>query len=54
MKAIVSIDLVPLSYRTISLGRILIDYAFGAAIAIVHGHREGHRRDASDGVRRAA
>ena len=32
-----------LSCRIFSLGLILIDYALGAAIPIVHGDRDGHR-----------
>ena len=32
-----------LSCRIFSLGLILIDYALGAAIRIVHGDRDGHR-----------
>ena len=32
-----------LSCRIFSLGHLLIDYALGAAIRIVHGDRDGHR-----------
>ena len=51
---IVSLDLVPLSYRLISLGHILIDYVVDTVITIVHGDRDDHRRGRSDGVRQGA
>ena len=36
-------DLIALSGLTVSLGPILVDSVFDAAIAIVHGDRDGHR-----------
>ena len=43
-KAIVSMDLVPLSYRTIRLGHVVIVHTFNGAIAVGGGGRDGQRR----------
>ena len=37
-----------LSYRTFSLVQILVDYAFGAAIRIAYGDRDGGDEDGGD------
>ena len=37
--------------RTFSLVRLLIDYAFGAAIRIAYSNRDGGNEDGRDGVR---
>ena len=42
------------SCRTVSLGRSLIGYAFGAAILIAHGDPDGGDEGGRDGVRSAA
>ena len=47
-------DLLALSCVTFSLVHILIDYSLGGAIVIVHGDREGRRRDDHDSMRRRA
>ena len=44
-------NLMAVSCQTFSLGHILIDYVFGAAIAIAHGNGDG--KDGRNGVRRA-
>ena len=47
-------NLMAVSCRTVSLGHVLIDYAFGAAILIAHGDPDGGDEDGRDGVRSAA
>ena len=42
-----------LSCRTFSLVHLLIDYAFGAAIRIAYGDRDGGDEDGRNGVRSA-
>ena len=42
-----------LSYRTFSLVHLLVDYAFGAAIRIAYGDRDGGNEDGRDGARSA-
>ena len=42
-----------LSCRTFSLVHLLIDHAFGAAIRIAYGDRDGGDEDGRDGVRSA-
>ena len=39
-----------LSYRTFSLVYLLVDYAFGAAIRIAYGNRDGGDEDGRDGA----
>ena len=53
MRAIVSIYPVPLSCVTFSLGLVIILYAVGGTIFIVHGKRDGGDEDDRDAVRRA-
>ena len=43
-----------LSCRTFSLGRVLIDYAFGAAMRIAYSNLDGGNDDDQDGVRLVA
>ena len=45
--------MVALSYRIFSLGHVLVGYAFGAAIRIVYGDRDGGDEDGRDGARSA-
>ena len=47
-------NLMAVSCQTFSLGHILIDYVFGATIAIAHGDRDGSNEDNRDSVRRAS
>ena len=47
-------NLMAVSYQTVSLGRLLIDYAFDDAILIAHGDPDGGDKDGRDGVRSAA
>ena len=47
-------NLAALSCRTFSLGRILIEYVFGAAIDIAYGDSDGGNEDGRDGARSAA
>ena len=47
------INLEALSCRIFSLGHILIDYAFGAAIRIAYGDPGGGDEDGRDGARSA-
>ena len=42
-----------LSYRIFSLVHLLVDYAFGAAIRIAYGDRDGGDEDGRDGARSA-
>ena len=42
-----------LSCRIFSLGHLLIDYAFGAAIRIAYGDPDGGDEDGRDGARSA-
>ena len=42
-----------LSYRTFSLAYLLVDYAFGAAIRVAYGDRDGGIEDGRNGVRSA-
>ena len=41
------------SCRTFSLGSVLMDYAFGAAIRIAYGNRDGADEDGRDNARSA-
>ena len=50
----ISINLVALSCRIFSLGHVLVDYAFGAAIRIAYGDRDGGDEDGRDGACRVA
>ena len=43
-------NITAVSCWTLSLGHILIDYVFGAAIAIAHGDVDGDDKDDSEGV----
>ena len=43
-KATVLINLIALTFQTISLDHVLIYHAFGAAITIVHDDRKGYHR----------
>ena len=43
-----------LSYSIFSLVHLLVDYAFGGAIGIAYGDRDGGNEDGRDSVRRAA
>ena len=43
-----------LSCRTFSLGNVLIDYAFGAAIRTAYSNLDGGDEDDQDSVRRVA
>ena len=45
-----ALNLMAVSWRTISLGHALIDYAFGAAILLVHSNPDGGDEDGPDGV----
>ena len=45
--------MVALSYRIFSLGHLLVDYAFVAAIRIAYGDRDGGDEDGRDGARSA-
>ena len=47
-------NLMTVSCQTFSLGHILIDYVFGAAIPIAHGDHNDGDEDSCDDVRRAA
>ena len=42
------------SCQTVSLGHVLIDYAFGAVLLIVHGDPDDANEDGRDSVRSAA
>ena len=42
-----------LSYRIIGLVHLIVDYAFGAAILIAYGDRDGDDEDGRDGARSA-
>ena len=53
-KAIKSIDSIDLACLIISQDHLLIDRSPGSAIPIVYDDRDGRRRAACDGVRRAA
>ena len=52
-QATISTNMVALSYRIFSLGHVLVDYAFGAAIRIAYGDRDGGDEDGRDGARSA-
>ena len=45
--------MVALSYRIFILVHLLVDYAFGAAIRIAYGDRDGSDEDGRDGARSA-
>ena len=42
------------SCQTLCLGHLLMGYAFGTAIRIAYGDRDGGNKDGCDGVRRVA
>ena len=46
--------IIAVSYRTLSLGHLLMGYVFGAAIRIAYDDRDGGDEDGRDGVRRVA
>ena len=52
-QATISTNIVALSYRIFSLVHLLVDYAFGAAIRIAYGDRDGGNEDGRDGARSA-
>ena len=45
--------MVALSYRIFSLGHVLVDYAFGAAIRIAYGDGDGSNKDGRNSARSA-
>ena len=49
-KTRMAFNITAVSCWTLSLGHILIDYVFGAAIAIAHGDVDGDDKDDSEGV----
>ena len=48
-----STDLHTHTHRIFSLVHLLIDYAFGAAVRIAYGNRDGGNKDGRDGARSA-
>ena len=49
-----TLNLMTVSCQTVSLGHVLIDYAFGTAILITHGDLYGSDEGGRDGVRSTA
>ena len=52
-QAVMSTNVVALSYQTFSIAYLLVDYAFGTAIRIAYGDRDGGDKDGRDGARSA-